>query len=193
MSSTSFSVPCECGASLSISATDAGATISCRCGRQVQVPRLSQLRISQGLDPAESNVRDTIARMIRDGALPWGQCCAVTAMPTDDSMPLDIQCERSYVQGGRSQFWGVMLMIGGFFACLPLAIFMWLIGRELFATSPEREGRDVVITIPIWVCRDSQATVRGWSQSRLREMLRTVPIYERLLREYKDATFHART
>lgn len=39
-----FAVTCECGASLSALATQAGSTVACRCGRQVKVPRLSELR-----------------------------------------------------------------------------------------------------------------------------------------------------
>src|SRR5262245_65246464 len=92
---SAFSVNCECGATIEVSASQAGGTISCRCGRTISVPRLSKLRMAKGLAAHETSVRDTIARMIRDGELPWGQCCAVTGMPTDDVMWFDVQCERS--------------------------------------------------------------------------------------------------
>jgi hypothetical protein len=144
------------------------------------------------MDPDESNVRDTIARMIRESTLPWGQCCGVTGMPTRDVMFFEVECERSYVKNKRSQLWGTILLIAGFFFCPPVAIFMWLVGYDLFRTPAERVGRDVVISIPILVCKDSQATVRGWGQSRLKTMLRGIPIYERLLNEYADATIHPR-
>ena len=107
-------------------------------------------------------------------------------------MLLEVECERSYVKNKRSQLWGTVLMIGALFVCFPVAIFMWLIGRDLYQTPAERVGRDVVISIPICVCKDSQSTVRGWGQSRLKSLLRSVPIYERLLNEYADAKIYPR-
>jgi hypothetical protein len=155
------------------------------------VPRLSELRISKGLDASETNVRDTIARMIREGSLPWGQCCAATAMPTTDLMLFDVECERSYVKGSASRKWGTVLLVMGFFFCFPVAIFMWLIGWDLFNTH-EHVGRDVVIAIPLRVSRDSQAAVKHWPQTRLKALLSSVPVYQQLLQDYPDAKIHPR-
>src|SRR5207248_3134255 len=141
------------------------------CGRTIRVPRLSELRVSKGMDASESNIRDTIARMIREGSLPWEHSCAVTGVQTDDVMLFDVQCERSYVKGKTSKRWGTILLVLGFFACLPVAIFMWLIGSDLFKTSVERVGRNVVVTIPLRVSNDSQAAVKRSSQARLKKML----------------------
>jgi hypothetical protein len=131
--------------------------------------------------------------MIREGQLPWGQCCAATGMPTDDVILLDVECERSYVKNARSQLWGTILVIAGFFVCLPVAIFMWLIGRDLVHSPAERLGRDVVITIPLRVCKDAQSSVLRSGQGRLKDLLRTVPVYERLLSDYRDARIHPRS
>jgi hypothetical protein len=158
----------------------------------VRVPRLSQLRVSKGLDAAETNVRDTIARMIREGTLPWGNCCAVSGMPTDDVMLFEVHCEQSYVKGSGSKQWGAALIVMGFFACWPVAIFMWLIGRDLYKAQVERVGRDVVITIPLRLSLESQSSVGHFSQSRLKTILSGVPIYERLFQEYPDARVHPR-
>lgn len=46
-----YTVPCDCGRSLIVRAGDAGATKSCDCGNQLQIPPLSVLRESP-------NVRD---------------------------------------------------------------------------------------------------------------------------------------
>jgi hypothetical protein len=46
-----YIVPCDCGRSLIVRAGDAGATKSCDCGKQLQIPPLSVLRESP-------NVRD---------------------------------------------------------------------------------------------------------------------------------------
>ena len=85
-----------------------------------------------------------------------------------------------------------LLLVLGFFVCLPVAVFMWIIGADLFKTAVERVGRDVVVTIPLHVATDSQDAVRRWPQSRLKKLLSCVPIYERLLDTYPDARIHPR-
>src|SRR5947207_9039133 len=69
-----YSIDCECGATNPVSASQAGGSLACRCGRVLRVPRLSQLRMAKGLSAHETNIRDSIVRMIRDNVLPWGQC-----------------------------------------------------------------------------------------------------------------------
>jgi hypothetical protein len=39
-----YPVPCECGKTLRVTATQAGMTLRCECGRDVEVPSLRQLR-----------------------------------------------------------------------------------------------------------------------------------------------------
>jgi hypothetical protein len=39
-----YETDCECGRVVTVKATDAGATVACRCGRKLDVPSLSQLR-----------------------------------------------------------------------------------------------------------------------------------------------------
>jgi hypothetical protein len=131
--------------------------------------------------------------MIREGALPAGDCCAVTAMPTKDVMLFDVHCEQSYVTGTASRRWGSALMILGFFVCLPVGIFMWLVGYDLFNTQVQRVGHDIVVTVPVRVGADSQAGVLRLSQSRLRLILGTVPIYEQLLSDYPKAQIYPRS
>ncbi len=182
-----FSVTCECGATKVVAASDAGSSLNCRCGRTVHVPRLSELRRAKGLDGGESNVRDTIARMIREGSLPWGVCFAATAMPTSDVMHFDVQCERSYRKGGGLHKLGIARLVLSVFACLPVAIFLWLFARDLLRTPVEEVGRDTVITVPLHVSNTSQDEVRRWSQNRLKKLLCSVPIYEHLMTDNPDA------
>ena len=78
------------------------------------------------MDGSESNVRDTIARMMREGSLPWGTCCAVTGLPTPDVMHFDVQCESSYRKGGGLSKAGFALLILSLFTCFPVAILLWV-------------------------------------------------------------------
>ena len=135
-----YSVDCDCGKTLPVVKSDAGSAIQCRCGRTVRVPRLSLLRRAKGEGALESGILDRIARMIRDGQLPAGDCCAVSGFPTKDVMLFDVQCETSYVKGERK--WGWALVILGFF--MPFWWLFWLLGYELLS---ERNERTMAVTL----------------------------------------------
>jgi hypothetical protein len=174
-----FGVDCECGAVIPVNASQAGATVTCRCGRFVAVARLSQLRTRAGFAAHETNIRDSILRMIDDQLLPWGQCCAVTEMPTTDVMWFDIQCESTFSKGGPVHpllaIWS-LLIPGGVWAML-------LRSRE----PAEIHGRDIVIRVPLLVQQDKQAGFRKSTQRRLKTILSKVPVYQELLREHPSA------
>jgi hypothetical protein len=174
-----YRVHCECGADVAVRASQAGGVVNCRCSRVVAVPRLSQLRTAAGQAAHETNIRDSIARMIGEQVLPWGQCCAVTEMPTQDVMWFDIHCETSYTRGGRVNWflavWSLLLP-GGLFA-------MVLRARE----QAENLGRDIVISVPVKVCDEKQSGLRRASQRYLRKLLLKVPVYHELFREHPYA------
>lgn len=52
-----YTVPCNCGRSLIVRAGDAGATKSCDCGNQLQIPPLSVLRESPSLGVGSTDAR----------------------------------------------------------------------------------------------------------------------------------------
>ncbi|HEX5104786.1 MAG TPA: hypothetical protein VFV87_13285 [Pirellulaceae bacterium] len=183
-----YSVDCECGKTLPVSKSDAGSEIRCRCGKSVSVPRLSLLRRAKGEDALEAGIRDRIARMIREGKLPVGDCCAVSGFPTNDVMLFDVICERSYTKGARN--WGIALLVLGFFT--PFSWFFWLLGYDMLNERTERVGRDVVLTVPLRVAKENQGKLRGrTSQKRLQIVLGSVPEYELLFQEFPDARISA--
>lgn len=182
-----YSVDCDCGATLPASKSDAGATLQCRCGRAVKVPRLSLLRQAKGEDALESGILDRITRMIRDGELPVGDCCAASAFPTTDVMLFDVVCERSYIKGARK--WGIVLLVLGF--VMPCSWIFWLLGLDMLTERTERVGRDTVITIPLRVAKDYQSGLRRWaSQRRLRIVLSSIPEYQELFEQYPGARIY---
>jgi hypothetical protein len=129
--------------------------------------------------------------MIREGALSWGNCCAATGMPTDDVMLFDVQCEHSYQKGGGLNKAGFALLVFSLFACLPVAIFLWLFAWDFLTTPVHKVGRDTTLTVPLRVRKESQEEVTQISQSRLKKLFCTVPIYEQLLTEYPGASIRA--
>jgi hypothetical protein len=189
---TTFSIDCECGATIPVVASEAGATLTCRCSRVVQVPRLSRLRAAKGLAAHDTNIRDTIARMIAENHLPGGPCCAVSAMPTEDVMWFDIHCESTYTKATNR--WGMAMAMLAFvilvFISWPLAILTRLMRADT-SNETERLGREIVISVPLRVRQDSQSKLKGWaSQQYLRKILSSVPEYQELFREHPKAMIY---
>jgi hypothetical protein len=170
---------------LTIKASQAGGKATCRCGRVLSVPRLSQLRVAAGEPAHETNVREAIARMIEAGELPWGQCCAVTQMLTDDVMWFEVQCEASYTTGGGRVHWLLALW------CLVIPWGVLALAWRVRERS-EQFGRDIVISVPLRVSREKQAGLARASQSHLRRLMSSVPVYEELFREHPHARIVAR-
>jgi hypothetical protein len=180
---TGFSVDCQCGATIAVNASQAGGAVAFPCGENVAVPPLFKIRTRVGLIAHETNIRDSIARMIEDQLLPWGQCCAVTEMPTDDVMWFDIQCEATYTKGGRIHpllaIWGLLSPLG-------------LLALAMRSREPtEIHGRDIVIRVPLLVQQDQQAGLRKSRQRRLKAVLSKVPVYEELFRDHPKAKISA--
>jgi hypothetical protein len=174
-----YHVSCQCGKRIPVKTEEAGTTIRCDCGRSVQVPSLSKLRTTSGLDAYESGAIDTIKRMLAEGALPWGETCAESGRPTKDLIQLVVQCERLHVPQDRYKL-----------ALLAVLIFGWVAALLAFGGKDrEARGRDTSIRIPLRLDREYQDRLARWaSQRRLRRLLRTVPVYARLLDEYPRAT-----
>ena len=171
-----YHISCRCGKQLTVNTEQAGTTIRCDCGETVQVPSLSLLRQTAGQGAYESGAIDTIHRMLRDGALPWGEACAVSGRPTQDLIQLVVQCERLYFVGDQFRSRLLVLALLG-----PWALLASVAGKR----PNETHGRDTVVKVPLRVHRDFHGGLnRRVSQRKLRRLLRTVPVYARLLEEY---------
>ncbi len=172
----SYHVTCDCGREISVTAASAGGEVSCQCGATVAVPRLSDLRKSAGKGAYETSNVDVIVAMLRDGRLPWGDTCAYSEFPTEDVFDIAVQCERCYDQdrsGGWVSFVG-MVLVG---TLAPVS------ERH----ESETHGRELVVYTPIRLCEEFHARFRKAGQRRLRRLLRTVPVYGRLLDEHPSA------
>ncbi len=180
-----FSVSCDCGNTLDVTSTQAGTDIPCTCGRTVRVPRLSQLRQLAGQGAYEAGTIDTINRMIRDGELPPGDTCAVSGLPTSDSYELYVQCESKWIKGpGTGRYLFVIFTI----VFLPFWIIWVLLGKALLDEERRELGRDRSVYTPLRVRQEHHQQLHSMrSQSKLRKLLRDVPIYAKLLDEFPRA------
>jgi hypothetical protein len=172
-----YLLDCSCGRRVPVRASEAGSSVPCDCGRELRVPPLSKLRELSGADPYESSTIDTIRRMIREGALPPEENCAVTGEPTREVLMLTIKLPTAFKTKGG--------ILGERLHLLLVALVSWWL---LFL--PSLSGRTVgveegatVIQVPLRVCNDAQRKLRGARPARLKRLLRTVPIYAELLNE----------
>ena len=177
----SYSLPCECGAVISVTAQQAGSSAACRCGREVPVPSLSQLRKIAGQGAYESGILDTVNRMVREGELPQGETCVISGFPTDDFYNLYIQCE--FVNKKRLLGWGNVIRL---LLLMIWPLLFWVAGG--FDEEAVEHGHDRGVYAPLRVRKeDHNRLKRIRSQAKLRRLLRTVPIYAELLKEYPRA------
>jgi len=178
-----YSVSCKCGECHSVSATQAGVTIACRCGNSVVVPRLSDLRRSAGETPIRNGVVERIQSMIWSGEIPGDGVCPYSHRPADAVAVFVVQCEWKWKTGGERD---VSFLVH----CLTLfsSTLAWLIARA--NSRPEQEfGRDTVLELPLRISADVGDEITALrDQKKLRMLLCSVPIYTELFATYPAAT-----
>jgi hypothetical protein len=173
-----YHVGCRCGKQLAVKSEEAGTTARCECGESVPVPSLSKLRAAVGIGAYESGAIDAIRRMLAEGALPWGETCAVSGRPTADLILVKVQCERLYHVKDRTRSMMLITLLFGFWAVLFL--------RRGDQDYPH--GRDTAVEVPLRVHHEfHRGLSRWWTKRRLRRLIMTVPVYARLLDEYPRA------
>jgi hypothetical protein len=174
----SYDVRCACEREISVSAAAAGGEVTCECGAVVTVPKLSELRRSAGKGAYETSEVDVISAMLRDGQLPWGNTCIHSTFPTEDVFDVSVQCQQCLGGDGG----------GGFLVAVLVGLVGGLAGGISAPQSElETHGHELVVYTPIRLCKEFHAQFRKASQRRLRRLLRSVPVFSRLLDEYPHA------
>jgi hypothetical protein len=177
-----YSVTCGCGKEHAVEATQAGSTLKCVCGRSIAVPLLSKLRIAAGENAVPLNTIETIREMIRRGELPNGEVCPHSGRRADSTVYFRVQCERMWVRGNESANIGLMVV---YFLLLGwIAVFV----ASQKSRPVEELGRDTSLELPLRVSSEVSAKIiRMRRQKRLKQLLRTTPIYATLLDEFPEA------
>ncbi len=146
-----YAVNCECRASVSVNARQAGSSISCECGRSVLVPPLSALRRSAG-QSTKSTV-ELIAEMIGNGELPAEMVCPLSGKQPEETIYFHIRCERSWVRGGEPIDYGKLLAY--------YLLFGWIGALIVARKMEERQefGRDTAIMVPVRISSAVRAEI----------------------------------
>jgi hypothetical protein len=166
-------VQCECGATQDVPATMAGSSVACACGREIRVPSLSALKASAGQSAMSAEVR--IEELLRRGELPRETYCLVCKRATKDVSHCWTTCERVEVQP-TGWFLNPATWLTMFFG-------IFIFKR---VTRETTKGRDVTLRVPVRICTGCAQVLKA--QDRLREVMRTVPLYADLFAKYPDAS-----
>jgi hypothetical protein len=95
-----YELHCECGETLHVRETAAGAKEQCRCGRTLVVPSLHELRRSAGLPALGLSPEKVVETLLLAGKLPEEDHCILCGTPTDGLLCCRTECERAYTQRG---------------------------------------------------------------------------------------------
>jgi len=181
-------VTCICGLVYQVPSSRAGSKMACRCGRAVTVPGRERTPAPATVAPGaaapveEDDLVHTIKRMLRTRELPPAGKCPVTGRNADDvvvfRLRFDPEAERRLAEDAepKSGSW---------------SLFGWLGGRSGATEAPadtEAAKRLVAVDMPLRVSREAHAEIiRSTSQKQFRDLLRTVPVYARLLAAHPTA------
>ena len=153
-------IPCECGGKVIVDEMQASVRVTCRCGREVDVPSLGALRRMSGLE-ASVSPRLTIEAMVANDQLPASNECSGCGAETDRIVDIWL-IEKTTQRGGVGIVTRLLFLI-------VFALFGWITLLLLLLPKSRRtidEGKEV--RMPLRICDDCQ---RRWLSP-----LGTVPV-----------------
>ena len=170
-----FTIDCSCGRKLSVDAGDAGIKLRCTCGNVNTVPSLTELRRAAGLPDYEMSAADKVKQLCATGELPSGDHCARCGCGTLEVLLVGIECERPFGTG----YWETVVKLL-FYPLGHLSQQDYRYGESV--------GRELTVEAPLRMCHGCQEKLRGRFRKReLVGLLRKVPVYDELFREYPGA------
>ena len=181
----SYSVRCQCNELHTVAASQAGAQLCCGCGRTLSVPPLSELRQQAREIAYAAATCDSIRFQSDSGELPPVGRCAACGLATQETFDFYVECERTKVKDLVPNHWyGIQLLLVLFHP-------IFFVTRMFHHASLDKPlietGRDTVVRTPLCMDATCSATLRRAGQTRLQELLGSVPIYQQLLDEYPGA------
>lgn len=176
MSQQTYPVVCACGLTHQVTGGQAGSSIACGCGRNVEVPTLGTLKRSVGLSAVSADWE--IERRLKEGSLPLEDACVLCGAETRDTLRVGVQCERSEVKSDFKWWYWVFLPLG--------PIFRWVLRYARRTDRRRRLGRDVAFRLPVRVCEECEPRVQTVEGARAAMM--KSELYARLLAKYPHAS-----
>ncbi|MBY0456853.1 MAG: hypothetical protein K2V38_05915 [Gemmataceae bacterium] len=187
---TTYEARCACGKVIEVSAADAGASVSCPCGKMVDVPPLHQLRAVAGEDVLSPAVR--VQTLLLQKRLPGTRECAVCFRETDELVRVDVVCERARPTAPPQESQadrvgsGCLFLFAFFGGSFPGVLAAnRLMSEPNERADPNQGGQDVAFILPLPVCEVCRPQVED--QRALPQAVGTIPEYAALLEQYPRA------
>ncbi len=176
----SYEVECACGKAHAVSAADAGASLSCACGRTVEVPALHRLRMAAGEAGVSPAVQ--LQAMLVNNELPGTADCACCHRATDHLIRVTVTCERATpVSRGDDSIVNRALLSG----CLLLLTGWFFWSWRTSNAPPAMHGTDLSFFLPVRVCEVCARDLT--TPAAVRAALSATAVYAAVLRQYPDA------
>ena len=176
---------CGCGRSVVARAKDAGGTVPCTCGKQVAVPRLSQLRTLAGADAYTTNPAEAIRKLQSQGIRPAGDRCLLCGATSPAIYSCHAVCESSHVKTSSSEGGYSVPKLLGLLVLPKLLFFLYLLFRKESVEGPERRGHDVAVDFTLPVCGACAATTGNVTRPKVaRQLMAKVPALSELIEYY---------
>jgi hypothetical protein len=183
MAAKTYPVGCECGATIHVPGTSAGATFACKCGRKLEVPTLAQLKASVGQEAVSAEFE--LEQLLVTGALPLEKDCVLCGVRTDNRATYTVTCELADASQGEIPAWQWVVVFALFLCAgigIVLLVLLLMFGRQ---KAPGPHGRDVVFRLPVRVCEGCVKTLT--TPAAVRDAMDQTEVYARLFDKYPDA------
>lgn len=180
-----FRLRCDdCGHEYPFMSANAGEMIPCVCGKQLKIPKLSELRRLAGQPTEFINIADELRKLYLDKQLPPDPQCMFCQVKTANTLQCWVECERAQLPSeGIGTTAGKTLILN---AVLPFfGLFYFPLGSGQNADA-EAVGNDVVVRTPLSVCENCLPKTSR-KPDHIRGFLRSVPLYRQLLDTYPGA------
>src|SRR5687768_7124113 len=142
-----FHFRCTCGHELEFAAPCAGTLIPCVCGRQVKIPKLSELKRLSGQEAGRPamGIADHLRTMYLDKQLPPDTHCVICQMTTHETLPCWVECERA-----RASSAGALNSV----LAVLFTVISPLHAMHAYSKSLQYEavGNDLVVRTPLPIC-----------------------------------------
>lgn len=181
-----YSVTCDCGRKIPVAVTKAGDVLSCTCGRDVLVPRMSELRKAAGESAIPLSTVERINKMVAEGALPVDDLCPLSLRPTDGTLIVRVTCEKAWFRAGSdgSDDGSALLLklLFGVFGVLAA-----MMSNRRSPRPAEYFGRDTTVDLRLRIAEEARSRYSRQTRRQLMALLGKTPIYAKLFDEFPHA------
>jgi hypothetical protein len=174
-----YPLPCACGDNVTVTEAAAGTTVTCSCGRAIDVPSWRELNALSGNSAPSLNPALAIETLLGAGKVPFDPICARCGTETAEQVQVIAECERVQIKGGGVS-WPTLIL-----SALFLPIFIFLVVAIFVRKRVEVHGQDKVYWLPLPACAQCRQHLKD--AATLQRAFRNVKLYRQLLKKFPDA------